>query len=303
MLRCAGLRDAAGMDEPMPSLPDAMRPGRRALSTRTTMLLAGATLLLGSLVLMERPLTAPLSGTIEIADLTWVEVRGLVEHGYTTAIVPSGGLEQNGPHMVIGKHDRIVAWTAHRIAADLGHALVTPVVSFVPEGRHWPPTGHLRFPGTIGVTDEVFAGILDGVARSLKAAGFRTICFIADHGASLKPQREVAERLNAEWAKDGIRVVSVDEYYADGSQIRWLEARGETADTIGLHGGIQDTSELMAVHPEGVKLDRAASGFRLGEETGSNGDPTRASAERGRKLLDIKIEAAVARIKAVLAGS
>lgn len=287
----------------MPSRSDFLRPGQRALSTRATVAVGAATLLLASLLLVGRPLTAPLSDTIEIADLTWVEVRDLVGHGYTTAIVPSGGLEQNGPHMAIGKHDWIVASTAHRIAAELGRTLVTPVVSFVPEGRHWPPTGHLRFPGTIGVTDEVFAGTLDGIARSLKAAGFRTICFIADHGPSLAPQREVAMRLNREWAADGIRVVSVDEYYADAPQIRWLEGAGETAASIGLHGGIQDTSELLAVHPEGVKLDRVTDRRLLGEETGANGDPSRASAERGRKLLDIKVEAAVARIRAVLAGS
>ena len=287
----------------MDSIARRLRPGERALSNRTAAALGGATLLLASLCWMGRPLTAPLSEKIEIADLTWVEVRGLVQTGYTTAIVPSGGLEQNGPHMIIGKHDHIVASTAHQIAATLGHTLVTPVVSFVPEGRHWPPTGHLRFPGTIGVTDEVFAGTLDGIARSLKDAGFKTICFIADHGASLKPQQQVAARLSAEWAADGIRVASVDEYYADEGQIGWLRAAGETPATIGLHGGIQDTSELLAVHPDGVRLDRLAGERYLGEETGSNGDPTRASAERGRALLAIKVDAAVAKIRAILAGT
>ena len=286
----------------MATLSQFFRPGHAALPVRWRIALAAATLGLGSVLLAGRPLTAPLPEKIEIADLTWVEVRELVAHGYTTAIVPSGGLEQNGPHMVIGKHDRIVSLTAHRIAAELGRTLVTPVVSFVPEGNHWPPTGHLRFPGTIGVTDAVFAGTLDGIARSLKDAGFRTICFIADHGASLKPQREVAGRLAAEWSGEGVRVVSVDDYYADDAQVAMLRGEGETPDAIGLHGGIQDTSELLAVHPDGVKLDRAP-GRLLSEDPGSNGDPRRASVERGRKLLEIKVAAAVARIRSVLAGS
>ena len=269
------------------------RPSRRAA------LLLALVLVTGVYAAAGRTLTAPLAeNKVEIADLTWVEVRELVRHGWTTAIVPSGGLEQNGPHLVIGKHDRVVGETARRIAAGLGRTLVTPVVSFVPEGRHWPPTGHLRFPGTIGVTDEVFAGTLDGIARSLKNAGFRLICLVADHGESLKPQRAVAERLSREWQADGVRVLSVDGYTADPQQLAWLAGEGETPGTIGRHGGIQDTSELMAAYPAGVRAGAGPPSL-LSEETGGDGDPSRASAERGRALLDMKVEAALAEIRAV----
>src|SRR5437588_4812663 len=212
-------------------------------------------------VLAERPLTAPLPSTVRIADMTWVEVRTAIDAGYTRAIVPSGGIEQNGPHMILGKHDRIVAFTADRIAKELGHTLVTPVVSFVPEGSYAPPTGHMRFPGTIGVTEEVFAGTLDGIARSLKGGGFKMICFIADHGGSLKPQQEVAARLSREWAAEGITVLSVDDYYtaAGDAQNRFLETQGETPVTIGQHAGITDTSELLAVDAAGVDLTRLSN--------------------------------------------
>src|SRR6516225_9614156 len=162
-----------------------------------------------ALAVVQRPLTAPLPDTAEIADMTWVEVRSAIARGYSTVIVPSGGIEQNGPHMILGKHDYIVRANAERIAAQLGHALVAPVISFVPEGDYDPPTGHLRFPGTIGVSEAVYAGVLEGAARSLKAGGFATICFIADHAGSLKPQAEVAARLSQEWAALGVRVIDV----------------------------------------------------------------------------------------------
>lgn len=252
-------------------------------------------------VAIERPLTAPLSPKVEIADLTWVEVRTAIEHGFTTVIVPSGGLEQNGPHMIIGKHDHIVQATARQIAEKLGRTLVAPVVSYVPEGQYDPPTGHMRFPGTIGVPDDVFAGTLEGIARSLKAAGFKTICFIADHGGSGKPQAEVARRLNQEWSRERVRVVDVNAYYdADEAQRRWLGSEGETASSIGQHAAIQDTSELMAVYPQGVDLSRYASlGLRT-ENSGVSGNPLRASAERGRALLAMKTDAAIAQIERVL---
>ena len=65
-----------------------------------------------TIAVVQRPLTAPLPGTIRIAEMTWVEVRSAIDAGYTRVIVPSGGIEQNGPHMVLGKHDYIVGWTA-----------------------------------------------------------------------------------------------------------------------------------------------------------------------------------------------
>jgi creatinine amidohydrolase len=258
-------------------------------------------LLVAAGVAIERPLTAPLSPKVEIAELTWVEVRTAIEHGFTTVIVPSGGLEQNGPHMIIGKHDHIVQATARQIAEKLGRTLIAPVVSYVPEGQYDPPTGHMRYPGTIGVPDAVFAGTLEGIARSLKAAGFKTICFIADHGGSGKPQAEVARRLDQEWSRERVRVVDVNAYYdADEAQRRWLVSEGETASSIGQHAAIQDTSELMAVYPQGVDLSRYASlGLRT-ESSGVSGDPMRASAERGRALLAMKTDAAVAQIERVL---
>lgn len=263
---------------------------------------AVAAVLLLTLVVMNRPLTAPLPNTVHIAEMTWVEVRTALEHGFTTVIVPSGGIEQNGPHMILGKHDYIVKHAAERIAGELGKTLVAPVISYVPEGAYDPPTGHMRFPGTIGVTEPVYAGIVEGIARSLRAGGFRTIVFIADHGGSQAPQAETIARLNAEWAGKGLRVIHGDAYYSDAAQIAWLMKQGETRTAIGDHAGIIDTSELMAVHPRGVDLGRLA-GLKLSmQATGIVGDPARASAERGKELLEMRIRAAVQHIRAAMAA-
>jgi creatinine amidohydrolase/Fe(II)-dependent formamide hydrolase-like protein len=250
-----------------------------------------------ALAVVSRPLTAPLPNTIELADMTWLEVRTALEHGYTTVIVPTGGIEQNGPHMILGKHDYIVRHTAERIATELGNALVAPVVSYVPEGDYEPPSGHMRFPGTIGVPQPVYAAMMEGIARSLQAGGFKTICFIADHGGSQAPQAETAARLNAEWAGKGVRVIHVDAYYSDDAQVSMLLSQGESRAAIGEHASIIDTSELMAVHPEGVDLERSRSHFLSLESTGILGDPAHASAERGRGLIEIRIRAAVEQIR------
>lgn len=269
-----------------------LSPAKVAISV-----LAGIVLAIPALT---RPLTAPLPNTIDMADMTWPELRTAIDHGYTTVIVPSGGIEQNGPHMVLGKHDYIVRYTAERIATTLTKTLVAPTVSFVPEGDIAPATGNMQFPGTIGVSDNVYAGVLEGIARSLKHAGFKAICFIADHGQSQAPQNDVAARLTREWASDHVLVLSVADYYADDPQTQLLLRQGETRASIGEHAGITDTSELMAAHPDGVDLRRYADlPFSL-VANGASGDPMKASAERGQSLLQIKIDAAVRQIRASL---
>src|SRR5215470_11532273 len=103
-------------------MPDPSRFFWKRYSPRK-LALSGAAALAIAVGFAQRPLTAPLPDTVEIADMTWVEVRSAIAHGYTTVIVPSGGIEQNGPHMILGKHDLIVGWTTQRIATELGHTL------------------------------------------------------------------------------------------------------------------------------------------------------------------------------------
>ncbi|PYM53248.1 MAG: creatininase, partial [Candidatus Rokuibacteriota bacterium] len=89
--------------------------------------------------------------TVFLEELTWTEIRDRIQAGGTTVIVPIGGTEQNGPHMAVGKHNVRVKALSEKIARTLGNALVAPVLAYVPEGQVSPPTGHMRFPGTLTV--------------------------------------------------------------------------------------------------------------------------------------------------------
>ena len=88
-------------------------------------------------------------------ELTWTEVRDRLEAGTSTVIVASAGTEQNGPHMVLGKHKFIVRHTSEPIARRLGNALVAPIITYVPEGGIDPPTGHMRYPGSDHASERV----------------------------------------------------------------------------------------------------------------------------------------------------
>src|ERR1700680_1689244 len=139
------------------------------------------------------------SDTVFLEELTWTDLRDLISSGKTTIIVPIGGTEQNGAHMALGKHNLRVRILSEKIARALANALVAPVIAYVPEGAPEPPTGHMRFPGTITVSEEAFEKVLEYAARSFRQAGFRDIVFLGDHGSDQRGEKAVADRLNKEW--------------------------------------------------------------------------------------------------------
>lgn len=234
---------------------------------------------------------------IETERMTSPEIAAAVAAGRTTIIIPTGGTEQNGAHMVTGKHNFIVRETARRIAEKLGNALVAPVLAYVPEGDIASHEGHMGYPGTISVPPPVFEKVLAAAAESFAIHGFSLVVFLGDSGPNQAPQQRVAAELSRRWSGDGVRVISAGRYYEASEGAEWLKREGETEATIGSHAGIRDTSELLAVFPEGVRTEKAVA-----DGAGISGDPTRASAERGRKLLDLKVEAAVNEIRAAQRG-
>lgn len=244
------------------------------------------------------PAQYPSNGFLE--DMTWQEVRDAIGNGSTTVLVPTGGTEQNGPHVILGKHNYIVKYTAGKIAESLGKTLVAPVISYVPEGSIAPVDGHMRFAGTLSISEAEFESILESAASSLKQHGFKTIAFIGDSGGNQAAQKGVAERLTALWKNEGVRVLHVNDYYEHNSQGAYLLNNGYSELQIGGHAGIRDTSELMAVFPGGIrtglKVDHMDSDFL---KTGADGDASKASLFLGNILLNLKIDAAVKQIREV----
>lgn len=231
--------------------------------------------------------------TVFLEELTWTELRDLIQSGKTTIILPTGGTEQNGPHMALGKHNVRVRALAERIARTLGNALVAPVLPYVPEGQLSPPTGHMRFPGTLTLPDEAFRKVLEYAARSLKLHGFRDIVLLGDHGSNQTGQKAVAARLNREWAATAVRVHAIEEYYhaSEAGFRQMLKAKGYRDNELGSHAALTDTSLTLAIDPRLVRADRLRPGTGLGDGDGVDGDPSRASAELGR----LGVEAIVTR--------
>jgi creatinine amidohydrolase/Fe(II)-dependent formamide hydrolase-like protein len=222
-----------------------------------------------------------------------------MEAGATTIILPTGGTEQNGPHMVLGKHNTIVRHTSEQIARQVGNTLVAPVLAYVPEGSWDPPEGHMRFPGSISLPDPVYEGVLESTVRSFAAEGFKTVLFLGDSGPNQRPQATVAKKLDAELKARGVHVFQIGDYYAHNGQEEWLKSQGFSEDEIGIHAALIDTAQLMAIDPDGVRTALLASsaGNPDGSKNGVIGDPAKATAAIGKQLLELKIKTAVREIR------
>src|SRR5439155_17783713 len=126
----------------------------------------------------DAPRPIPARDTVFMEDMTWMEIRDAMKAGKDTAILATGGIEQNGPYLAAGKHNVILRLTTEAIARKLGEALVAPIVPFVPEGDVDPPTLHMRYPSTIGLTEGTYRALLSEICTCLHTHGFRRIVLI-----------------------------------------------------------------------------------------------------------------------------
>jgi creatinine amidohydrolase/Fe(II)-dependent formamide hydrolase-like protein len=204
---------------------------------------------------VDTPNPLPEATTVWIEEMTWMDVRDSVQAGKTTALIPTGGVEPNGPWLVTGKHNFVLRANCDAIARELGNALCAPIVKLVPEGNIDPPSSHMTSPGTISLRQESFEAMLTDVAHSLKMHGFRNIIFFGDSGGNQSGQRAVAERLNAMW--DGTVVAHVQEYYDYGSVGSYMESQGFPEQTVrdGLHDDPIITLNMFADDPSSVRYD------------------------------------------------
>jgi creatinine amidohydrolase/Fe(II)-dependent formamide hydrolase-like protein len=243
-----------------------------------------------------RPIAAVDSVFIE--DLTWMEVRDALKAGKNTVLVATGGVEQNGPYLVTGKHNVVLRGTTEAIARKLGNTLVAPIVPFVPEGDIDPPTSHMLYPGTISVSEETYQALLTNICASLKTHGFKRVILIGDSGGNQDGMQAVAAALSAKW-KDACKIVFIREYYNAAPVNRWLEDQGIKQTPEGLHDDFAMEAQMLAVNPDSVRMKQrlAAGNFRI---NGVNLAPAEKTIEWGRKIIDLRAQRTVDEIRKAL---
>jgi len=121
------------------------------------------------------------------------------------------------------------------------------VISFVPEGNIDPAAGHMRYPGTVSVTQETFRALLTDIARSMKAHGFEHVILLGDSGGNQEGMAAVATALGQEWRGSGTDIVHVPEYYDNPRWNAWIAEQGVHEVLEGLHDDVRHSSLMMLV--------------------------------------------------------
>lgn len=254
---------------------------------------------------MERPIDAP--DVVWMEELTVLEIRDAIRDGKTTVLVLTGGVEQNGPYMVTGKHNFVLSATGEAVARRLGNALVAPIVTLEPCN----PETSARSPGTICLTQETYRAVLRDMATSLRTQGFTDIVMLGDSGGNTNGMRDVAAELNQLWGGQGARVHHVDEYYREDiwscefvkNELGIVQQPDECSATRDLyHDDYHYSSIVATTDPQRI---RAEQRMRAGlfSINGVDLAPLERTIENGRRLIDYRAEITVRAIRSAMTAA
>lgn len=199
---------------------------------------------------------------MKLKEMSWqdvTETRGKI------AVVPVGSIEQHGPHLPLATDIFIAKAVANAIAGNIGGILTPPQ----PYGIS---SEHLDFPGTISLQEETFLGFIEDMVSSFSAGGFEKVVVVNGHGGNSKTLRQL--QIEHVYVLDVIATMTPYD-----------------------HAGDIETSLMLHLHPDLVRKDKIQTcDFRWPDkddwktkdcsESGVLGDPTQASAEKGKEYLE-----------------
>jgi creatinine amidohydrolase len=239
--------------------------------------------------------------------LTWPEVRRAVEED-RVCLIPAGTLEDHGPHLPLDCDIRIATEICRRAA----EALPDDVVLLPPLTHGYTPH-HMDFPGPITIGWKTFVDYAVDVGTSLARHGFKRILFLNGHGSNI-PLVDMAARLIGLEHSD---VLAAGVFYLTSAEGARTIAEVRESEIGGMgHACELETSIYLAIDPDAVFMDKAVDENSFPEgthawmdwsdgplhimpwwnaisHTGVHGDATKATAEKGRILLDAAVKESV----------
>ena len=249
--------------------------------------------------MMEFPRPIDALDNVWIEELTMLEVRDALVDGTTTALILTGGIEENGPYLTTGKHNHVLRVMGEAIARRLGSTLVAPIVTIEPGNPERATT-----PGGIRYSQETYHAVLRDMAVSLAAQGFTRIFLLGDSGGNQRGMAAVAEELDQAWQDRDVVIAHISEFYNYGDVLiyqRDVLGIDEDPRLDGLHDDYYITSIIMNDDPRHVRLEQR---IRADKATinGISIVPAEKTIEHGKKLIEFRTEATVAAIEKVVAG-
>ena len=240
-----------------------------------------------------------------LETMTWPEARRAAEEGGRVVLLPVGAIEQHGPHLPVDVDNRIVTYLCDEAARRRPDLLLS-----VPPIHYGFNEHNMGFPGTVTVEVEHFINYVYDVCRSFVRQGHTRIVLINGHGSNSMPCALVARRIV--YASEDALAAAINHW----SLARDLAARIRETPTGGMaHACEYETSWYLFLDPSLVCRERAVPDMvdhhskyiwvdlmagdgpvaliddwsRLSNGSGVEGDPSTASAEKGRVYAEEEI--------------
>lgn len=238
--------------------------------------------------------------------LTWEQVAQMPQRAKAVLIQPLGSIEQHGYHLPlvvdIGISTAVIGRTLAKLPPDV------PIYS-LPPLPYGKATEHLDFPGTISLSTQTLTNVLLEVAESVYRSGFRKLILWNSHGGQPQILELVARDLRQQYRD--FWVFPFFTWRVPPMRALAAELFPERENLLGIHAGEAETSLMLAILPDRVYLDRAQAAYPAvpyqylsieGDlplpwvtkdlsETGTIGDPTAASREKGERIMATLVEA------------
>jgi len=242
--------------------------------------------------------------SVLLEEMVWPEVESALEDGKRTAIVAVGSIEQHGPHLPLNMDTLDGDELARRIATTLGDALAAPTIRPGCSGHH------MEFPGTITVPPETLMDVIRSYCRSLDEHGFEHIVLVPTHGGNFGPVETVAPDVAREIDATVIPLADLDEHMRLLNE--GLAEAGVEYEQDVIHAGAAETAVVLAIDEDLVRVENLqrgpegdlstarllSEGFKTITENGVLGDPHRANAEAGERIIQTVVDAYVDHIEA-----
>ncbi len=214
---------------------------------------------------------------LKLIYMTYRDVKDLIEKGYTNLIIPIGTLEAHGPHLPIGTDILIPEIIAESIAEKI-KALIAPAIPY------GVTTSLLRYHGGTSVSEKTLEQMIVEIIRNFNPYGFDVFIIINGHGGNINPIRNAVRYL---WKESRIKSIV----------IHWWIYAGSITEKIfgepGGHAGVDETSMILATHPQLVKkidIDSEVTIVKRGLEVyPSAGSLILYEEDKGRPIFDIDL--------------
>lgn len=185
--------------------------------------------------------------------LSWTDIATLDDKANTVIVLPTGAIEQHGPHLPCAVDSVISSGVVGHALARLPAAIPAYAIPPITYGKS---DEHLHFPGTLTLTGETLLHTILEIGESLYRAGFRKFLMVNGHGGQPQPLQMAARELRLRHGdmiiimQDTFKVPNCAESFMDDKERQ-----------MAMHAGHAETALMLALAPDTVQMSKAVSNY------------------------------------------